>query len=325
MQKPKVLVIASPQAETLQALAPVRELCEVTLSDEQTTLVRAAATADVLLVIDMPAQIDFAAIWSAAHGVRWIHSLLAGVEKLLVPQVLASDVPLSNARGVFKRSLAEFALLGMLFHRKQVRRLITNQQQRQWDHFTVDWINGRTMGVFGYGEIGRECALLAKGMGMKIHALRRRADQAAADPLIDRLFEAHELEAMLPGIDVLLCAAPLTPATRHRIGAAQFALMKSDAILINVGRGPVVDEGALIGALQTGKIAAASLDVFEREPLSADSPLWTMDQVLLSPHCAGVTREPSWLQISVQLFIENLQRWQRGAPLGNLVDKQAGY
>jgi phosphoglycerate dehydrogenase-like enzyme len=232
---------------------------------------------------------------------------------------------LTNARGAFKRSLAEFAMLGILFHTKKVRRLIDNQREHRWDSFFVGFANRRVLGIVGYGAIGRECALLAKGLGLTIHALRRDPRKSADDPLIDRVFEPAELQKMLAGIDVLLCSAPLTPETHHMIGDAQFKVMKPTAIILNVGRGPVIDEAALVRALLNKQIAGASLDVFEHEPLPENSALWRMDNVLISPHCTDHTENPDWLDLSMQVFIDNFNRYQNGEPLENLVDKKAGY
>jgi phosphoglycerate dehydrogenase-like enzyme len=143
--------------------------------------------------------------------------------------------------------------------------------------------------------------------------------------LIDRTFAPDELAAMLAGIDVLLCAAPLTAETHHMLGEPEFAAMKPTALVINVGRGAIIDEAALIRALQRGTIAGAALDVFEHEPLPEDSPLWSLDNVLISPHCTDQTRNPDWWELSMQLFIDNFHRWRSGEPLNNVVDKQAGY
>jgi phosphoglycerate dehydrogenase-like enzyme len=180
------------------------------------------------------------------------------------------------------------------------------------------------MGIVGFGEIGRECARLAKGLGMTIHALRRNATQDP-NPLADRMFGPSQLDEMLSTVDVLLCSAPLTPATHHMISDAQFGRLKPSAIVINVGRGPVIDEAALIRALQGKQIAAASLDVFEAEPLPESSPLWAMDNVLISPHCTDHTLLPDWLDLSMNLFVENFGRYCAGTELLNRVDKKAGY
>jgi phosphoglycerate dehydrogenase-like enzyme len=257
--------------------------------------------------------------------VKWVHSLSAGVEKMLFPALIESDVPVTNARGVFKRSLAEFVVLGMLFHYKKVRRLVDNQREHKWDNFYTTFTNERVMGVVGYGEIGRECALLAKGMGVKIHAVRRNPERSANDPLLERVFKLEELHDMLAEIDVLVCAAPLTPETHHMISDGQFKVMKPSALVMNVGRGPVIDEAALVRALQNKTIAGAALDVFEEEPLPASSPLWDMENVLLSPHCTDRTENPDWLDLSMQLFVANFHRYLKGEALENLVDKKAGY
>jgi phosphoglycerate dehydrogenase-like enzyme len=226
---------------------------------------------------------------------------------------------------VFKRSLAEFAVLGMLYHYKRVRLLVENQRAHKWDNFSVHFANERVMGVVGYGEIGRECAILAKGIGLKIHAVRRNPERSAGDPILERVFQIEDLHEMLAEIDVLVCAAPLTPETHHMISDAEFKAMKPTSLVMNVGRGPVIDEAALIRALQNNEIAGAALDVFEAEPLPESSPLWDMENVLISPHCTDRTVDPDWLDLSMQLFVANFYRYQKGEALENVVDKKAGY
>jgi phosphoglycerate dehydrogenase-like enzyme len=326
MAKTNLLINAPPDHPGLRMLEPLRANNEITVSDDATVLARRASQADVILLTGLSGPIDFPRIWRHALKVRWIHSLSAGVEKLLFPDLIDSAVVLTNARGVFKRSLAEFAVLGILYHTKKVRRLVDNQRERRWDHFLVNWANERVLGVVGFGEIGRECALLAKGLGLKICAIRRNpAKSAKDDPVQARMFAPDQLHDMLAQIDVLLCAAPLTPETHHMISDAEFRVMKRTAIVINVGRGPVIDEQALIHALRGGQVAAASLDVFENEPLPENSPLWEMENVLISPHCTDETEDPDWLDLSMRVFVENFRRFQNGEPLENVVDKKAGY
>jgi phosphoglycerate dehydrogenase-like enzyme len=326
MPKLRILVICPPDHPVLRLLEPLHGTSEISISNDQTELRQLVPKADVILVTWISSSsVDLSELWAQAASLRWIHSLGAGVEKLLFPALVQSKIPLTNARGVFKRSLAEFAILGILFHTKRVRRLIDNQRARKWDSFPVDWANQRVMGVVGFGEIGRECALLAKGMGLRIYALRRNPGKPTADGLADRVFAPSEMREMLKAIDILLCAAPLTAATHHLISHAEFQVMKPTAIVINVGRGPVIDEAALVLALRTQRIAGASLDVFEHEPLPQDSPLWSMDNVLISPHCTDHTQDPDWMDLSMQVFIENLHRYQRGDSLENVVDKSAGY
>jgi phosphoglycerate dehydrogenase-like enzyme len=326
MSKTNLLVISPRDPCVLRGLDTLRDFATVTVCDDQAKLESLAPDAEVILLNSWATRsVDFPKIWSRAASVRWMHSLSAGVERLLFPEMLESAVPLTNARGVFKRSLAEFAVLGILFHTKKVRRLIDNQRSRRWDNFAVSFANQLVMGVIGFGAIGRECAVLARGLGIKIHALRRNPHKVPADPVLDRAFGSDELLEMLKGIDVLLCAAPLTEGTHHLIGDAQFNVMKSSAIVVNVGRGPVIDEAALIRALESRRIAGASLDVFEHEPLPEDSALWGMENVLISPHCTDQTENPDWQDLSMHVFIENFHRYRRGEPLENVVDKKAGY
>jgi phosphoglycerate dehydrogenase-like enzyme len=326
MPKPKLLVICPPDHYALRNLTPLNDLADISVTTDQAELERLLPETEILLYSGLTGTtVNFPGVWKLAHQAKWVHSLSAGVEKVLYPEFIASPVPLTNARGVFKRSLAEFAILGMLYFAKRVRRLVENQRARQWDNFSVDFLRGKILGVVGYGEIGRECALLAKALGVQIHAVRRNPALSANDPILDRIFPTNELHAMLAGVDALVAAAPLTPETRHMLSDKEFAVMKPSAIVMNVGRGPVIDESALIRALQQKLIAGAALDVFEVEPLAVESPLWDMDNVLISPHCTDRTHNPDWLDLSMQFFVENFRRYLEGEPLENVVDKQAGY
>ncbi len=326
MAKPNVLVVCPPDHYLLRNLTPIKELATIHVGATPDTVLPFAPDAEIVLYSGLTGKgITLQELWQHAPNIRWIHSLSAGLEKLLFPELVESEVPVTNARGVFKRSLAEFALLGMLYFFKRVRHLVESQRLHNWTDFNVEWLPGKVMGVVGYGEIGRECALLAKAMGVKILATRRNPQKSADDPVLDRAFPLEQMNDMLQQVDVLVAAAPLTPETHHMIGEAQFAVMKGDSIVINVGRGPVIDEAALIRALQAKKIRGAALDVFEQEPLPADSPLWDMENVLISPHCTDRTIDPDWLDLSTQLFVENFRRYIEGKPLQNVVDKRAGY
>jgi phosphoglycerate dehydrogenase-like enzyme len=323
--KTKVVVISPPDHRAMRCLAPLEDVAQFTISADLAELAQALPEAEVVVFGLAPKSLDLAAAWKYAHSVRWVHSLSTGVESVLFPALVRSSVPLTNARGVFKRSLAEFAILGMLYHFKRVRRLIENQRAHQWQDYNVTLIADRVMGVVGYGEIGRECAVLGHALGMKIQALRRNPERSAGDLILDQVFKPEELHLMLSGIDVLVCAAPLTRATHHLISDREFEAMKPSAIVINVGRGPVIDEAALIRALLNRRIAGASLDVFEEEPLPHDSPLWGMENVLISPHSADHTVDPDWVQLTMNFFVENFRRFRSGQELENVVDKRAGY
>lgn len=325
MSKPNLLVVSAPDHYALRNLEPIREKANIAIGDTPEFIAKHAPEAEVVLLSFAGHSVPFSEVWPQLKRVQWVHSTSAGVEKILFPEFVNSPVPLTNARGVFKRSLADFALLGILYFRKKVRRLIDNQRQHKWDDFKVDWVPDQVMGVVGFGEIGRECGRLAKAVGMNVYAVRRNPDRSKGDPIVDRTFAPGQLKEMLALSDVVLAAAPLTPETNHLLSDAEFAVMKPSAIVINVGRGPVIDEAALIRALRQKQVAAAALDVFEKEPLPQDSPLWDMDNVLISPHCTDRTENPDWLDLSMRLFVENFQRYSKGEALVNVVDKKAGY
>ena len=326
MHKPKTLVNCPSDASFLHVLDPLRERAEFLIGSDPEFVRRHTPEVEVILLSGMTGRaLPLREIWPLAKNVRWVHSLAAGVENLLFPELIESPVPVTNARGVFKRSLAEFAVLGVLYFYKQVRRLVESQRQGKWDQFLVEWMPGRTMGIVGYGEIGRECALLAKALGMRIVATRRRPELAASDPILDKAFRLDDLQSMLAECDVVVLSAPSTPETFHIIGEAELRSMKKSAILINVGRGVLVDQPQLVRALQEGWIAAAALDVFEKEPLPEGHPFFSMENVLLSPHCTDRTKYPDWLELTALQFVENFERYLKGEPLQHVVDKKAGY
>jgi phosphoglycerate dehydrogenase-like enzyme len=258
-----------------------------------------------------------------AGKLRWIHSRSAGLDGLLFPALVDSPVPLTNGRGVFSQSLGEFVIGGVLFFAKDMRRMLRSQKEGRWDPFDVEEIRGQTLGIVGYGDIGRAIAKRAKAMEMNVLAMRRRPELSQGDPDVAELFGFGQKAEMLPRCDYVVSALPLTPETRAFVNAADFAAMKSSAVFMNVGRGPVVDEPALIEALQKGRIRGAALDVFAVEPLPVGHPFYSMDNVLMSAHCADNTAE--WLNDAMRFFYRNLDRFSNGQPLINVVDKKAGY
>jgi len=326
MHKPNLLVVSPPDLYALRNLEQIADQANISIGNDADTLEKFASQAEVVLYTGLGGKtLSIRSVWPHIQHAKWIHSLSAGMDKLLIPELVKSPIPVTNARGVFKDSLAEFVILAMLYFYKKVRRLVESQRDHKWDDFKVDWLRGKVMGVVGYGEIGQECARLAKALGVKIHATRRKPERSVNDPIIDRIFPATDLREILSEVDVLLAAAPLTPETRHMISDAEFGVMKPSAIVINVGRGPVIEEAALIRALKAKKVAAAALDVFEVEPLPTDHVFWEMENVLISPHCADRTHDPDWLDLSMMCFVENFKRYVNGQELMNLVDKKAGY
>ena len=221
------------------------------------------------------------------------------------------------------QSLGEFVIGAALFFAKDFRRMLRNQAAGVWGQFDVEEVRGQTMGIVGYGDIGRACAERAHAMGMKVLALRRRPELSDGDGVVQRAYPLDSLLEMMPEWDYVVAAAPLTPATHALIGEAAINAMKKTAVVMNVGRGPVIDEAALIPALQSGRIRGAALDVFESEPLPEGHPFFKLENVLLSPHCTDHTT--TWLEEGMQFFLDNFNRFVAGEPLKNVVDKRAGY
>ena len=325
MSKRKLLVVCPRDHYLLRNLEPLRDRVDIFISSDADEIGKEASEAEMMLYPGIGGVASMKEVWPLLQSVRWIHSLSAGVEKVLIPAVIQSPVIVSNARGIYKRPLAEFAVLGALFFYKEVRRLLESQSRNHWDSFNVRMLTDRVAGIVGYGEIGRECALLLKAMGTKILAVRRHPEKSTDDPILERAYASSELREMLAASDFVIAAAPHTPETHHLLSDAEFEAMKRTAIVMNVGRGPVVDEAALIRALEGGKISGAALDVFEEEPLPSSSPLWGMKNVLLSPHCTDRTRDPDWLDLSAQFFVKNCRRYLANEELENVVDKHAGY
>ena len=200
--------------------------------------------------------------------------------------------------------------------------MIRNQSAEVWEPFDVEEIAGKTVGIVGYGDIGQAVATRARAVGMQVLALKRHVPQKA-DPLVERFYKPDALLQMLARCDYIVVAAPLTEETRHMIGDAEFAAMKTTAVIINVGRGPVIDDAAMVRALTNRRIKGAGLDVVENEPLPAGHALYKLENVLLSPHCADNTAD--WKDQAMRFFLEQYERFEKDEPLKNVVNKRQGY
>jgi phosphoglycerate dehydrogenase-like enzyme len=202
--------------------------------------------------------------------------------------------------------------------------MIRNQQAGVWEPFDVMPVSGHTAGIIGYGDIGRAIAARVRPLGMTVLAVKRHVSPSlAADPLVEQVYGPERRFEMLSRCDYVVVAAPLTAETRGMIGEPEFAAMKSTAVVINVGRGPVIEEKALVRALSNGRIKGAALDVFDQEPLPQGHPFYQLENVLLSPHCADHT--PDWLDNAMRFFVAEFERFRKGEPLLNVVDKKLGY
>ncbi len=319
MRALKLLAIANPTASYLRLLEQIAEPVDIQVGNDLEFLKTHAPHAEVLLNAGPEGNL-LQAVFPFARNVQWVHTLSAGVDKVLFPELIESPVPLTNGRGAFKDGLAEFALASMLFFAKDLRRLVRNQEAGRWEQFDVVFLRGQVLGIVGYGEIGRETARLALALGMQVVATSRRGANPAD---ATRIFPLEKLREMLSICDYVLIATPLTPETRGMIGEAELNAMKNSAVIVNVGRGPVIVEAALAEALEQKRIRGAALDVFDREPLPDSHPFWRLDNVLLSPHSADHT--VGWEQLAMQIFVENFDRFRQGQPLANVVDKKAGY
>ena len=322
MSSTTLLVASNPSAPYLKWLRELPADVNYVVGNTVEELAAMGENADAVLSCMGPG-IPLKTVWGLAPRVQWVHSLSAGLESILFPALVESTVPMTNGRGVFKESLGEFVVASILHFAKDLRRMVRSQEAGQWDQFDVEMVAGKTLGVIGYGEIGRAAAVRAHALGMKIHVIRRRPQLSDEDPIVSKSFTVAERAEMMAGVDYLLAAAPLTGETRGLVGAAELARMKPSAVVINVGRGPVIDEAALIAALRDGTIKGAALDVFDKEPLPEGHAFWGLSNVLLSPHCADHTA--TWTDEAMQFFLENLGRYKSGQPLLNLVDKKSGY
>jgi phosphoglycerate dehydrogenase-like enzyme len=263
-----------------------------------------------------------------AKKLRWIHSTAAAVHALISPELVASNVVVTNARSVHAPVVAEHAVALMFALAKRLPSAFAHQGAREWAQTTI-WhehpqpreLAGSTLGMIGYGAIGREVATRAQALGMKVLAVRRHVTIPSDEHA--QLFGTSDLNHVLSQSDFVVLAPPLTPETTGMIAEEQFRTMKKDAYLINVGRGALVDETALLRALESRQIGGAALDVFAQEPLPPESPLWTAPNLVITPHSAGFTNR-MW-ERHYELFSANLRRYLQGEQLVGLVDPKAGY
>ena len=304
-------------------LDKLRGAADVVVGNSATALEASARNAEILLNWSGSLSL-MREVFRMCPGLRWIHSRSVGLERTLFPELIASDVTLTNGRGVFSPPLGEFALAAILYFAKDFRRMIRNQQSGLWEPFDVTLVSGQTVGIVGFGDIGRAVATRVRAVGLQVLALRRHVPgKTEPDPLVDQLYSANQRNEMIPCCDYVVVAVPLTDETRGLIGPAEFAAMKETAVLINLGRGPVIHEGALIKALSEHRIRGAALDVFDEEPLPSGHPFYRMENLLLCPHCADHT--PDWLDDAMRFFLLQFARFRRGEPLLNIVNKTLGY
>jgi phosphoglycerate dehydrogenase-like enzyme len=261
----------------------------------------------------------------SAPSVRWVHSVSAGVEHLPLDRMAERGILLTNSAGAYATAMAEYAVAAMIMLARSLPSWLEGQRERRWldgDSFGSSVLRGKRLGIVGYGAVGRELAAGARALGMEVWATKRTPLFLSGEPL-DRLLPAEGLHELLSASDFAVLCASLNRSSRHLIGAAELEAMKPGAVLVNVARGGLVDEDALVRALEKGWLRGAMLDVTAEEPLPPESPLWTAPNLLITPHISGNAPE-SWRR-QVDFFCGNLRLYLAGTPerMGNLVDYSA--
>lgn len=275
--------------------------------------------ADVLFDFDHAHLADLPAV---APRVRWVQATSAGIGQLLRRTGLdRTDIIFTTASGVHAVPLAEFAALAMLYFAKRLPFLLSQQRGHRWERFAGGELRGSTVAIVGLGKIGLEVARISRALGLRVIGTRR--DSGADHPEVDAQRPIADLRTLLGEADYVVLALPHTAETEGLVGAAELAAMRPGAVLVNVARGKVVDEAALVEALRSGRLGGAALDVFAQEPLPPESPLWDLPNVLVSPHSAS-TADSENAKLS-ELFCNNLRRYLEGHPLINVYDRERGY
>jgi len=314
--KLKILVINSLSERQIAMIESVDPCIEVSTCDFG-EISHHIADADVLVPWGW---MDISPYFDAASKLRWIQTLSAGVEKIIFPALINSDVLLTSARGIHGIPVSEHVLAMLLSFTRGLHLNLRSQVHKKWQRFPSDEAHEKTVGIIGLGSVGRIIAKKCKALNMRVIAVKQHMSE---ELFVDLLLSPDELDHLLSSSDYVVLSVPLTPATYHLINAERLQKMKQHAFLINISRGQVIDERALLDALRAGKIAGAGLDVFDTEPLPADHPLWNFDNVIITPHCAALS--PYYLDRAIALIADNVARYLRGREMLNVIDKQKGY
>ena len=275
---------------------------------------------DVLLAWEAPVD-DLVAAVRAHPALRWVHTNAAGIHPSLIAALDGQPTVLTNGSGAQAPAIAEYVVAALLTWLKRLRELNRLQDNAQWAaDFRVAELRGMTVGIIGLGQAGRAVARLLRPFGVRLLGLRRRSLPVEE---VDSVYGREDIGQFLGHLDTLVIAVPLTRETQGMIGRAELARLRPGAYVVNVARGAIVDEGALIDALRSGQLAGAALDVFGEEPLPATSLLWTLPGVIVSPHCCDHT--PQTTERGLEVFLDNLRRYLQDEPLRNVVDRGLGY
>ncbi len=300
----------------------LRDKVDLVSSHDKEDLKKVIPDAEILVCFSVDKE-----TFLAAKRLKWIHCGSAGVDQLLFPEFLKSKVILTTSRGIHGDAISDHVMAMILAFSRGLVQSWNCKQRREWCPVEVMRqrleLKGRTIAIIGLGTIGKELARKAKTFGLRVAATKNRVQRGERIRYVDRLLPKTKLSDVLREADVVVMAVPYTKETHHMIGPRELASMKQTAILINVARGEVVDEPALIEALSKRKIAGAGLDVFEQEPLGSESRFWDMENVILTPHIAGSMSD--YFKKVGEIFRRNLSRYLSHRPLVNLFDKRLGY
>lgn len=319
--RPRVLVLTG--GDLIRAGASVldgaAEYADLVLASTQADIDREIATADVVFVWDFRFA-KFDELLPRAHRLAWIHVAAVGVDAILTPALRASDIVVTNSRGVFEEAMAEYTLGLYLAHLKDLRTTILLQQRHRWEHRFSQRLRGRSAAILGTGAIGRQVAATLSANGVNVQLVGRRA---VHDDVYGDVAESSRLAEVAARADLLVLAAPLTDNTYGIVDDKVLSALQPHAYLINIGRGALIDEAALERTLEQGGFAGAALDVLVSEPLAESSSLWDNPRLMISPHMSADFE--GFDTALAEIFIDNLGRWANAAPLNGVVDKVLGY
>ncbi len=316
----KILINGAATISEIPGLEDAEKYADLLFADNEQRLSEQLPDADILLGWNFRGRV-LENHWGRAERLKWIHWCGAGVDAVLFDGLVNSDVVLTNSRGIFDLPMAEYVLGYMLSETKQFPASAAAQSEKRWEYRVSPRLAGQTVVIFGVGSIGRTVARLLKSVGLRVIGVGRRKRSG------DGVFECIESEAssvkVIKWADWIIGVLPSTVETNDYFDSAIFQWMKPTARFVNIGRGSAVDEPALIKSLENHTIAGAMLDVFKQEPLAEDSPLWTTENLVISPHISGDYNE--YQKDIVALFLENLKCYRESKPLKNIVDKKLGF
>jgi phosphoglycerate dehydrogenase-like enzyme len=316
MKRPAVVAVVAPGEQPPRALDRIAAVADLEVAGSHEALAAALRTAEVLFAWDFRTALIPRA-WPHATKLRWIHTASIGVDSVMTTEVANGDVVVSNTRGVFEHPIAEYVLAMLLLFAKDLRETLRLQARHEWSHRESALVRDQNTLICGAGPVARAIARLLGGIGANFDVVARSV--RAGDPDFGVVHAATRLPDLLGRADYLVVALPLTSETYGFFDRARLQQLKPRARIVNIGRGPIIDEQALIDSLASGHVGGAALDVFMHEPLPPDHPFWGMETVVVSPHMSGDAI--GWTDRVVDRFLSNLERFSHGVPLEDVIDK----